>query len=201
MKASKCLPYLLGLGLLLSLRVPAEAQLRLSPRAGIAFSFLDTESEPLEFSQTGQTGWTAGIDGRIETMRNLYFVIGLHYQNIKADLETLDNVSVNLNAESTLQSLKTPLLLGTYLSGETGILRIHLHGGLVPEFILDVDEQADFNFDNDFVQDIQWNAAVGLGVDFTLFTANLRYDLGLNDYFEDIDGSNQVLSLTFGFVF
>jgi hypothetical protein len=178
------------------------SQTRISPKFGFNFSALNTELDTID--SEGRSGWNAGVDFRIESRNRVFFFHpGVRYQKMTADLRKLDEFSMpgELEEETTINSIKVPLNVGGYLTGEGGILRLHLRGGIVPQFVVGVTERDKFAFDKDRLNTFTLGGNLALGVDFILLTAEFSYEFGFSNFYKDFDGKNRMASINFGFIF
>jgi len=179
----------------------ASAQsVKVSPQVGVNFSAVDAKIQDIRAES--RVGWNAGLDLRIGE-RIVYLNPGLHYFNNTArlfkDVESPDEV--NFEEETTIQSLKAPLNLGFRLTGDNGLLGIRVKGGVTPTYVMSVNEKDGFAFDKEDLNTFTWGANVGAGLDVLFFTLDVNYEIGLNDYFKEVEGSNNVLSLNLGLKF
>lgn len=176
------------------------AQVRVSPKVGINLSGLETKLT--DFDAEARAGWHAGLDFRMG-QGFLFLNPGIQYQSYTARLiQNIDeNTEVKFSDETTIQSLKVPLNLGIRVTGDNGLLGLHLKGGIVPTYVLGVNEVDGFNFSEDRLNRLTWGANMGVGIDLLFFTADLTYEKGLTDFFQDAEGKNNVLSLSVGLKF
>ncbi len=175
------------------------AQLHVLPRVGVNTSALDTE-------RNGQVtdlrvGWNAGLDLRLGPNK-LFLQPGAHYYNFTARLVQKDIADqVTFRDETTIQAVQVPLNAGLRLIGAGKLLGLYLKGGVTPMFITGVDEKPGFAFNKDKLNDMTWNANVGAGLDLLIFNVELNYAWGLSDFFTDVEGRNQMWTLSAGFRF
>lgn len=177
-----------------------SSQTRFSPKFGFNFSAVNIEADSVETE--GRSGFNLGIDLRIED-RRFFFHPGFYYQQVKADLIKLEQLSSpeSLTEEVRINSLKIPLNAGYYLSREGSLLRVHVRGGIVPQFVVGATEREDFNFDKDQLKNFTWGANAAVGVDFILLTVDVSYEFSLSDLYRDQSGKNRMAVLRFGFIF
>ncbi|MCI5080429.1 MAG: PorT family protein, partial [Saprospiraceae bacterium] len=125
------------------------------------------------------------------------------YYNFSADLEKDVNqdTELNLSEKTTIQQVKLPVNVGFNLTGEGGLLKLHALGGITPTFVTGVNERPDFALSKDDLNPFTLGANVGLGLDVWFLTANVGYEIGLNDFFKDSEGKNNVLTLNVGIKF
>lgn len=190
--------FALILGLMIA--VSASAQVRVSPQVGVNFSAIDANLQDIRAES--RVGWNAGLDLRVGE-KVVYFNPGLHYYSNTARLikgvESPDDV--NFEEETTIQSVKMPLNLGLRLTGDNGLLGLRLRGGVTPSYVVNVTEKQDFAFSKDDLNAFTWGANVGAGLDVLFFTLDVTYEIGMTDYFKDVEGRNNILSLNLGLKF
>ncbi|MEL7247751.1 MAG: porin family protein [Bacteroidota bacterium] len=176
------------------------AQVRVSPKVGVNLSGLDTKLT--DFDAEARAGWHAGLDLRLGE-GFIFLNPGIQYQSYTARLvQSIDeNTQVNFSEETTIQSLKAPLNLGIRITGDNGLLGLHVKGGIVPTYVMGVKEVDGFNFSEDRLNRLTWGANMGVGIDLLFLTADLTYEKGLTNFFEDAEGKNNVLSLSVGLKF
>lgn len=180
--------------------LPAMAQMQLNPKVGVNFSGVEAELQ--DITAEARVGWNAGVDLRIGD-RALFLQPGLHYYNFTARL--IEGVAhpddVAFSEETTIQSLKAPLNIGLRLTGDNGLIGIQARGGVTPTYILGVDEKNGIDFDRSDLNDFTWGANVGVGMNFLFLTADLNYEIGLDDFFANAEGGNNILTLSVGLKF
>ncbi|MCB0579047.1 MAG: outer membrane beta-barrel protein, partial [Phaeodactylibacter sp.] len=77
----------------------------------------------------------------------------------------------------------------------------HVKGGVVPTMVTGVTEKQDFSFNKDDLNTFTMGANVGAGIDFLVFTLDANYEIGLNDFFKDAEGRNNMLTVSLGLKF
>jgi hypothetical protein len=176
------------------------AQVRVSPKVGVNLSALDAKLN--DFNAEARTGWHAGLDFRIGD-GILFLNPGVQYQSYTARLmqDINQDTEVNFSEETTIQSLKAPLNVGIRVTGDNGLLGLHLKGGIVPTYVMGVKEVDNFDFSVDELNRLTWGANMGVGIDLLFFTADLTYEKGLTDFFQNGEGKNNILSLSVGLKF
>jgi hypothetical protein len=198
MKQFPKISFALILGLMIA--VTASAQVRVSPQVGVNFSAIDADLQ--DITAESRVGWSAGLDFRVGE-KILYFNPGLHFYSNTARLikgvESPDDV--DFETETTIQTVKMPLNLGLRLTGDNGLLGLRLRGGITPSYVVSVTEKQDFTFSKDDLNAFTWGANVGAGLDVLFFTLDVTYEVGMTDYFKEVEGRNNVLSLNLGIKF
>ncbi|MCB0620938.1 MAG: PorT family protein [Saprospiraceae bacterium] len=176
-------------------------QFSLSPKVGLNVSSLNTEITSDEATD-GRVGWHVGTDFRF---RNGAFLVqpGVYYQSMTAELirDVPNTPFETLKEKTTIQSARLPLNLGAFLTGEGGIINIHVRGGVVPTFILGINEKDNFSISKDDLSPFSLGANAAVGIDILFLTVDLGYEWGLTDFFENVDGKNNMLTLSAGLVF
>lgn len=191
---------LAAFGLAVFLVTPLAAQVTVSPKVGINFSGIDGDIK--DFRTNSRIGWNAGLDLRLG-QGTLFFKPGLHYYNFTAGLQKESSLPDNFELEdkTTIQAFKAPVNLGINLTGKDGIIRLHAHGGVVPTYVFNVKERADFDLSKDDLHPWSFGANAGLGIDFLIFTADLNYEFGLSEFFKASDEKPNVLTASVGLRF
>lgn len=186
--------------LLMLLSLPALAQVKVNPKVGLNASALDTRIQDIDAE--ARVGWNAGIDFRFGEGA-LFFAPGIHYYSFTARLfkDLSPDMEVDLKEETTIQSLKAPLNIGLRLTGNGGIIGLHLRGGVVPSYVLGVKDRKEFPFDRDALKDFTMGANIGAGLDVLFLTIDANYEIGLSPFFEDSDARNNVFTLSAGVKF
>lgn len=193
--------YTLLIFLLLLSIAEINAQVVLNPKLGFNVSAVDEELG--DFEAKGRAGFNVGLDIRVPGENTFYFNPGIHYYNYTARLVTDTLIGgVELKEKTTIRAIKIPARVGLRLTGEGGILGIHIRGGLIGTLIAGVKVVDDFNFDKDALKPFTLGADLGvmLGL-INLITVDLNYEIGLTDYFEVAEGGNNVVTMNFGLKF
>jgi hypothetical protein len=177
----------------------AFSQVKVIPKAGVNLSGLDAKLKDLRVN--AHPGWNAGLDLRLGT-GGIFLTPGLHYYNFSADLqETPGEVGgFFFEDQTTIQSLRAPVNLGIRLIG-AGPLGLFAKGGVTPAYVLNINEKSEVDFKIDDLNRFTWGANMGLGVDLLFLTADVNYELGLNDFFEGAEGKNNILTFSLGLKF
>lgn len=180
--------------------LPALAQVKVNPKVGVNFSALDVKLQ--DITADARVGWNAGLDFRMGD-GIFYFMPGAHYYSYTARLvkEVQAPDDLKLRDETTIQNLKVPINLGIRITGDNGLLGIHLHGGVVPSMVLGVTERTDFAFDRGRLNTFTWGANMGVGIDLLFLTLDASYEIGMSDFFKNAEGRNNMLTISAGVKF
>ena len=187
---------LLSLSLVVAF-ISANAQIEFNPKIGVNASGLDARIK--DFETEARAGWNAGFDLRIGDQM-VFFQPGVHIFNINAELTQnpeLDDVSF-LRDETTIQMVKFPMNLGLNLTGRDGFLNVYALGGITPTLLAGVKESSNISLTEDDINDFTLGANIGAGVDLFFLTFDVRYEMGLNDFFNGASGRNNILSASVG---
>ncbi|MDX2067152.1 MAG: outer membrane beta-barrel protein [Haliscomenobacter sp.] len=172
----------------------------INPKVGVNLSAVDGNLGDLQAA--AKVGWNAGVDFRVGG-KKLFLSPGLHFNNYTArllnDIDT--DTQVNFKDETTIQALKAPVNIGFDITGRKQLLNLYLKGGVTPTMVLAVNEKAGIPFSKDDLKTFSWGANVGLGMDITILTVDLNYEIGMSDYFANTTGRNNVLTLSAGIRF
>lgn len=172
----------------------------INPKVGVNLSAVDGNLGDLQAA--AKIGWNAGVDFRVGG-KKLFLSPGLHFNNYTARLvnDIDSDTQVNFKDETTIQALKAPVNIGFDITGKKQLLNLYLKGGVTPTMILAVNEKAGIPFSKDDLKTFTWGANVGLGMDITILTVDLNYEIGMSDYFANTTGRNNVLTLSAGIRF
>ena len=187
---------LLSLSLLIAF-FTTNAQIEFNPKIGVNASGLDARIK--DFETEARAGWNAGFDLRIGDQM-IFFQPGVHIFNMNAELTQnpeLNDVSF-LRDETTIQMVKFPVNIGLNLTGRDGFLNVYALGGITPTLLAGVKESSNINLTESDINDFTLGANIGAGVDLFFLTFDVRYEMGLNDFFNDASGKNNILSASVG---
>lgn len=188
------LAYLLVWGTALTL----SAQVVINPKAGLHFTNLEASGS--SFSLEGTNGFQAGIDLRIGN-KDLYFNPGVHYFTNKN--EVLARVAgVDLSGESRIQQLRLPVAVGLRLTPRENMLALRAKAGVQPAFRLNVEELGELPLVEEDVRTFRTDVLLGVGLDLALlFTLDIQYAVGIQEYLEDGSGTESYFLISAGFKF
>jgi hypothetical protein len=172
----------------------------INPKVGINLSGVNAQLTDLEAA--ARVGWNAGVDFRLGG-KKLFLNPGLHLNNYTARLVdgVSDNTPGQFRDETKIQAIKAPLNIGIDITGRQQLLNFILKGGITPTYVMSVQEKAGIPFSKADLKPFTLGANAGLGIDLAFLTVDLNYEIGLNDYFRNATGRNNVLSLSAGIRF
>ena len=174
----------------------SQAQVVLNPNIGIAFSDLDASNDFLALE--GSSALRVGIDFRVGN-KDVFFQPGVHYLRQRVDVTAF---GINTDGETRVQNVQIPLAVGLRITPRENMLALRGKAGVVPTFLLQLDESEELQLTKDDVASYRTDAVVGLGVDIALLiTLDVQYSFGLQDYLEEGDGSEGLLMVTAGIKF
>jgi Outer membrane protein beta-barrel domain len=172
----------------------------INPKVGVNLSGVDAKIGDLDAA--ARVGWNAGVDFRLGG-KKLFLNPGIHLNNYTARLinDIDDNTPGQFREETKIQAIKAPLNIGIDITGRQQLLNFILKGGITPTYVMAVNEKAGIPFSKDDLRTFTLGANAGIGIDLAIFTFDLNYEIGLNDYFRNATGRNNVLSLSAGIRF
>lgn len=162
-----------------------SAQISLGPKIGVNLSRLSTDLKEVAASikEEGKSGFQIGAFARIGGMTYLqpellYSVKGGSYSYTDADGKVV-------NGAYDFNSFDIPLMIGHKIIPGP-FFNIRLFAGPVAsfktkessKFTIDGIEQS---FERKNLSTAHWGGAVGTGMDFLMFTFDVRYEFGLNN--------------------
>ena len=171
-----------------------------NPKVGYGFSAFENQVEGSGIADVDtRLMLNIGADVRIGS-GSFFFITGAHYT--KDDTEI--NNSMVSEVKNSINFIRVPLQAGLRLTGQGGILDLHLKGGLINNFFLSssgnvlLPESAFAKYNSAF--------NFGIGADlFQLIHVGLEMDWGLNNYFSKdfslIESKKQAITLSVGIVF
>ncbi len=176
------------------------AQINFNPKIGVNASGLDANIR--DFKTEARAGWNAGFDLRIGDQM-VFFQPGVHIFNMNAALSQepeFGDVSF-LEDETTIQMVKFPANIGINLTGRDGFLNIYALAGVTPTLLAGVKESSNIDLTEEDINDFTMSANIGAGVDLFFLTFDVRYEMGLQDFFVDANGKNNMLTASVGLRF
>lgn len=179
------------------------AQTIFNPKAGIHAAAIDGNFKDSSVINS-RLGWQIGLDIR-KGSGLFFFNPGILYRvtsaDVKKDVDLGGSLS-QLNSTTTIQSISVPINGGVYLTGkESALLRIYLHGGVTPSYIIGMKSPEKFDLDPSEFNRFQFGINGGIGVDLLFLNISATYEYYLQDYFKNRPGKNTMISFNIGFVF
>lgn len=179
------------------------AQTTYNPNAGLHAAAVDGHFKDSS-SLNSRVGWQIGLD--LRKGNGIFFLNpGIHYRVTSADVKKSIVVGGSLQSftgSTTIQSIIIPLNAGLYLTGtETALIRIFIHGGVVPSYIIGIKSPEKFNLSPTEFNRFQLGLNVGAGIDLLFLHFGATYETYLQNYFKNVSGKNRIVTFSIGFVF
>ena len=170
-----------------------NTKVKINPKVGVNISAIEADLD--EIRTSARAGWNAGLD--VVIGKPLFISQGLHYYNYSAKLQgRINDVDdFRLEDQTTIRSIKAPFNIGLKLLG------LRAQAGIVPTYVIGVNEQTDFAFDIDDLNRLTWGFNIGAGMDILFLTVEANYEIGMSDYFKNVQGANNVLTVSAGIKF
>lgn len=168
------------------------------PMVGIHASNFNADFQDDQYE--GRAGWNAGLDFRFR-MRKFFIQPGVHYFSSSIDVTSEDSISTApLLTGPRIHSLKAPLMLGVYLTkAKDGFFRFNIKGGVVGNYVLNVDQNGTDRFDKDNIEDFSYGLNAGFGLEFGFVTLDFSHEWGMSKLFKESNQKNNILRATLGF--
>lgn len=177
-------------------------QLGFGIKGGVSMSKLSTDIE--DYSEAVKAGYQLGafvrLGKKLHLQPEVYFSaktgkFKFDYTRINPD-DTANMLTSSVSQRIKLSTIDVPVLVGLQIA-KLPTLKIHLQAGPVASIVVNknfdvqfdgVDQEADASpiIKDDF-SNINWAAQFGAGIDFLFLTADIRYELGLNNIFKTPD--------------
>jgi hypothetical protein len=91
-------------------------------------------------------------------------------------------------------------MVGVYLTkAKGGFFRFNVKGGIVGNYVLNVDQKGSDYFDKDNIEDFFYGLNAGFGLEFGFVTLDFSHEWGMSRLFKDSNQKNNVLRATVGF--
>ena len=179
------------------------AQTSYNPKAGLHVAAIDGNFKDSSVLNS-RVGWQIGLDLRKGS--GIFFLNpGIHYRVTSADIKKSIVVSgnlQNLTGSTTIQTIALPINGGIYLTGsEAALIRIYIHGGVIPSYILGIKSPEKFDLNPSEFNRFQLGLNVGAGIDLLFLHFGATYESYLQNYFQNVNGKNRILTFNIGFVF
>ncbi|MGB3617118.1 MAG: porin family protein [Catalinimonas sp.] len=176
--------------LLLCLTTGAQAQFTVGPKAGLSYSTLHSDAPYLDADEI--VSYHAGLFVRIG--KRVYLQPEAYFVRKGSDLSIRDLSGEVRSGPVRYHSVDVPLLLGAKL---IDLRKVNLRLAAGPMVSLVVDERRRLP-ELDEANPTLWGYQAGVGLDVLRFTADLRYEAGLNRFNPDLDARPGSVHLTFG---
>ena len=173
--------------------VSANAQFSLGIKAGVNYSTIDAGN----LKNSSVAGYQAGVFARFGGA--VYLQPELYLSGTGGQFQSNDNV---YSGTVKFTNLDLPVLLGVRFGPQK--LNFRIMAGPVFTTVLNTDESLSQNFSttyNDFqsYKNVTIEGQVGAGIDFGPLTADLRYQLGVNEVNEAHQQRQNLWALSVGF--
>ncbi len=162
-------------------------QFTIGPKVGLTMSKLSTNFEDVqEEVKTGfQFGAFARFGKKLYVQPELIFVT-------KGGI--IKEEGFTTKTKVNLSTVQVPVIIGFKILN-LKVVNLRIHGGPAISFVTnkevvistDTGEEA---FDGAHIKDAIWNFQLGLGVDVLMFTLDVRYEWGLNNIWDPLDGTS-----------
>jgi len=172
------------------LLVGMEAQaLTINPQIGVNASVLN--NDPGSHQHNARVGWQVGGYLRFDN-KTFYIQPGLFWHNIGTELETKNEITNETQTfQNSVHSLQIPVVIG-YNVIDGGTVDLRLQTGTSVDFITSVDDNNYFTKDD--LNSSYWSFKFAVGVDVSILSFDLGYDLGMSNYFVDERGNDGKMS-------
>lgn len=186
--------------ILLLMATATFAQFTLGPKVGMTMSKLNTTYE--DYKEEFKTGWQAGVFVRFG--KKLYIQPELMFVTKGGKIT---HEGLNVKTTVNLSTVQIPVLVGYKLIDLKAVnLRFMLGPAisLVTNEKIDIDTSIENPITKDHIKNTIWSLQLGGGIDFLMFTFDVRYEWGLNNIFDPQDGDasfdmkNNVWNLSLG---
>ena len=165
----------------LAVAIPVTASaVTFNPQIGVNSSILT--SDPQNGEHQTRAGWQVGGYVRFDS-KKFYFQPGLFYHLMGTELQTKNQIThEEFTFQNQVHSIQVPLLIGyNVVDGSTFDLR--LQAGTCTDFITGVDHNDHFTKDD--LNGNFWSFKFAVGVDFSILSLDLGYDLGMDNFYAD----------------
>lgn len=162
----------------------AEAQISLTPKAGINLSSHRISNDWFKRSTNAMAGYTAGLSGRFHLSDHFFLQPEIIYSLLKSEL---DHAEGNFEVESNYMTI--PVMAGYAINDF-----LHIEAGPQVGFLLsgEANRQTEKIDLKDHFTALDVGAAVGAGLNIHRFSLDLRYYIGLNNINDqDFLGDNE----------
>ena len=169
----------------------AKAQaLTINPQIGVNTSILS--NDPGNHTSNARVGWQVGGYLRFDDQKRLYIQPGIFWHNVGTEVETKNQITQETQTfQNSVHSIQIPVVAGFNLV-DGGSVDLRLQAGTAIDFITSVDDNNYFTQDD--LESNYWSFKFALGVDLSILSFDLGYDLGMSNYFVDERGNDGKMS-------
>jgi len=176
-------------------------QVNFGIKGGFTMSTLSPDLSDVENAL--QAGYQGGAFVRIGDKWHIQPEVYFTLKQGELSYDIMDGTS-SIKQNIKLNTIDVPVLVGWKFL-DPPLFNLRLQAGPVASFVsstsfdLKVDG-VEMNTPDDFQEsfnDLNWGLQVGAGVDFLMFTVDLRYELGLSDLNEDLENPIEGVPTTF----
>ncbi len=211
---------ILSIAFVLLFAIASNAQLKVGLKGAVGLSKISADIQNLDaITKTGyQLGGYVRLGKKLHLQPEIYFASknGKFDFNTQYDPDDPQNTKTNyFEQEVKLKSIDVPVLIG-YRIIKLADLHFHIQAGPVASVV--VSKKFDITFNGapgeeddspiiaDDFSNINWGLQFGAGIDFHFLTADLRYELGMNNIFDspeswvqNVTMKNNLLFISVGF--
>jgi hypothetical protein len=189
------------IGLISLLTGIAYGQLGFGIKGAVSMSKLSTDIK--DYSEAIKAGYQLGafvrVGKKLHLQPELYFAAKtgkLKFDYTRIDPADSVTVTSSVSQKIKLSTIDVPVLIGLQVA-KLPTLKFRIQAGPVASIV--VNKKFDVEFDGitqeednspivkDDFSNVNWAAQIGAGIDFLFLTADIRYELGLNNIFKTPD--------------
>jgi hypothetical protein len=166
--------------------VRAERSWQIIPQVGLNAATL--ASEPDSLTSSAKVGYMLG--GALRFGHRFFVQPGVFYQRTTVTTKSVDEITIeDFEDDLGVGSVWIPLQLGlNIINGST--LDLHVNAGPTGTIVTSVDDNA-LGLTADDYEDVIWGAVLGAGVDFTLLSLDVSYEVGLSNMLKTGDSDTK----------
>ncbi len=179
-------------------------QLTLGPKVGYHASELTTNIKEVE--SDFKDNFNFGIF--LRTGQKVYLQPEVNFLDRGGIFNFQDTGNNSLNQEIDIKTLEVPLLLGFQLI-KVGIVNLRVMTGPSASFVLQKNVKSTGqsgdggNLSTDSIEDLVWGLNVGGGIDISVFTIDIRYQIGFNEVIKatqdyDFNSKSNIFAVSLG---
>jgi hypothetical protein len=182
----------------------AFGQFTIGPKVGYHASELTTNIKDVE--SDFKDNFNFGIF--LRTGQKVYLQPEVNFLDRGGIFNFQDTGSNSLNQEIDIKTLEVPLLLGFQLI-KVGIVNLRVMTGPSASFVLQKNVKSTGqlgdggNLTTDSIEDLVWGLNVGGGIDISVFTIDIRYQIGFNEVIKatqdfDFNSKSNIFAVSLG---